>query len=272
MSGFGKFARRFMRGSIAQTTKTLFSAAALAMVLMAATAIAGFAYVGQHSGRIEATQRGGSSALIVAERLREAQVALLRTDARGQPGDLSAAGMAIRSAQSEAAALSTSATGLSESEVSTARRLSSDVDATNRRLAAAQNAGSASSAKEIAAISAALDMAATQAKSFGVQLGRDNLRTNSEGLAQLKWFGIALLALVVLFLGTFFVCQNLAREFLVNPVVRMAATMKRMAGGDFDIEVEGLGRKDELGDMAQALELMKRAAHKLVELREQTEQ
>ena len=272
MSGFGKFARRFMRGSIAQTTKTLFSAAALAMVLMAATAIAGFAYVGQHSGRIEATQRGGSSALIVAEHLREAQVALLRTDSRGHAGDLSAAGMAIRSALSEAAALSTGAVGLEQAEESTARQLSSDVEAANRRLAAAQTSGAEADPREIAAIGAALDMAATQAKSFGAQLGRDNLRTNSEGLARLKWFGIALVALVALFLGLFLVCQNLARAFLVDPVVRMAATMKRMAGGEFDIEVEGLGRKDELGDMAQALELMKRAAHKLVELREQSEQ
>jgi methyl-accepting chemotaxis protein len=260
MAGFGRFARRFMRGSIAQTTKTLFSAAALAMVLMAATAIAGFTYVGQHSGRIEATQRGGSSALIVAERLREAQVALLRTDARGRPGDLSAAGMAIRSAQSEAATLSTSAVGLEQAEVTSARQLASDVEAVNRRLAAVQTSGAEADPREIAAIGAALDMAAT------------NLRTNSEGLAQLLWFGIALVALVALFLGLFLVCQNLARAFLVDPVVRMAATMKRMAGGEFDIEVEGLGRKDELGDMAQALELMKRAAHKLVELREQSEQ
>ena len=37
----------------------------------------------------------------------------------------------------------------------------------------------------------------------------------------------------------------------------MCAAMRELAGGDFDVVLPGLGRKDELGDMAAAVEEFK---------------
>jgi methyl-accepting chemotaxis protein len=45
-----------------------------------------------------------------------------------------------------------------------------------------------------------------------------------------------------------------------RPMVRMCAAMRRLAAGDFDVVLPGLGRRDELGEMADAVEAFKRQA------------
>ena len=42
-----------------------------------------------------------------------------------------------------------------------------------------------------------------------------------------------------------------------RPMVAMCAAMRKLAGGDFEVVLPGLGRKDELGDMAGAVEEFK---------------
>jgi methyl-accepting chemotaxis protein len=42
-----------------------------------------------------------------------------------------------------------------------------------------------------------------------------------------------------------------------RPIVRMCAAMRELAGGNFDVVLPGLGRKDELGEMASAVEEFK---------------
>ena len=47
---------------------------------------------------------------------------------------------------------------------------------------------------------------------------------------------------------------------VIRPVVRMTAVMKRLAQGDLDIEVPSAARKDEIGQMAQTVEVFKTSA------------
>lgn len=42
-----------------------------------------------------------------------------------------------------------------------------------------------------------------------------------------------------------------------RPMVKMCAAMRKLAAGDFDVVLPGLGRRDELGDMASAVENFK---------------
>jgi methyl-accepting chemotaxis protein len=44
---------------------------------------------------------------------------------------------------------------------------------------------------------------------------------------------------------------------ITKPLQRMAAAMKDLAGGKIDVEVPGIGRADEVGDMAEAVEVFK---------------
>jgi methyl-accepting chemotaxis protein len=61
---------------------------------------------------------------------------------------------------------------------------------------------------------------------------------------------------------------------IANPIRQMTANMSRLAEGDTTIEVEGLHRKDEVGDMAQALEVFKqnRIEADQLEAKQQAEQ
>jgi methyl-accepting chemotaxis protein len=50
---------------------------------------------------------------------------------------------------------------------------------------------------------------------------------------------------------------------IVNPLTALTGAMRELAGGNFDVLLPGLGRKDELGQMAKAVETFKvRAAEK----------
>jgi methyl-accepting chemotaxis protein len=55
---------------------------------------------------------------------------------------------------------------------------------------------------------------------------------------------------------------------VIRPVVRMTAVMKRLAQGDLDIEVPSAARKDEIGQMAQTVEVFKNSAIENGRLRE----
>jgi methyl-accepting chemotaxis protein len=55
---------------------------------------------------------------------------------------------------------------------------------------------------------------------------------------------------------------------VIRPVVRMTAVMKRLAQGDLDIVVPSAARKDEIGQMAQTVEVFKTSAIENGRLRE----
>ena len=70
--------------------------------------------------------------------------------------------------------------------------------------------------------------------------------------------GLAFLALLVLLAGS----RYLSRHFS-SKISEITNGMNALAGGDRDFEVSGPGRKDEIGEMANALELFKRANRKM---------
>ncbi len=55
---------------------------------------------------------------------------------------------------------------------------------------------------------------------------------------------------------------------VIRPVVRMTAVMKRLAHGDLDVEIPSAARKDEIGQMAQTVEVFKTSAIENGKLRE----
>jgi methyl-accepting chemotaxis protein len=59
---------------------------------------------------------------------------------------------------------------------------------------------------------------------------------------------------------------------VIRPVVRMTAVMKRLAQGDLDVEIPSAARKDEIGQMAQTVEVFKTSTIENVKLREHQRQ
>jgi methyl-accepting chemotaxis protein len=65
-------------------------------------------------------------------------------------------------------------------------------------------------------------------------------------------FGAALFSLVFCVLTGLLIIASVSR-----PVVRMTEIMRRLAGHDLAVQIEGVGRKDEIGNMANAVQVFK---------------
>ena len=86
-------------------------------------------------------------------------------------------------------------------------------------------------------------------------------------LGNAGWFEAAMVGLALLAFGNAFVAQRLIRREVVEPIEGVSAAMAALAQGNREVDVPETGREDEIGDMARALEVIKRAARKFDKLR-----
>jgi methyl-accepting chemotaxis protein len=63
-----------------------------------------------------------------------------------------------------------------------------------------------------------------------------------------------------------------ARRFIVDPLLALSATMRKLAGGDNSVSIPGEGRADEIGDMAHAVVGFRDAAIEKLRLEANAEQ
>jgi methyl-accepting chemotaxis protein len=92
-------------------------------------------------------------------------------------------------------------------------------------------------------------------------------RAADEATAELRQHLLMLLVasmLVIVTLG-FLIARSIAR-----PIVEMTQTMRSLAGGTLDVAVPGLGRRDEIGQMAGAVEVFRENAQERQRLTEET--
>lgn len=76
-------------------------------------------------------------------------------------------------------------------------------------------------------------------------------------------------AILIVLLGvTWFVLRNQ----ILTPMVKINATMHALVDGDLDVHVPGLGRKDEIGEMASSVEIFKENAKRVGQLDREREQ
>jgi methyl-accepting chemotaxis protein len=75
---------------------------------------------------------------------------------------------------------------------------------------------------------------------------------------------VSAVALLVLALGILGIAFG-----VIRPIVQMTTVMKRLAGGELTIGIPSLARRDEIGSMAQAVEIFKQAAHQNLRLQEE---
>jgi len=91
----------------------------------------------------------------------------------------------------------------------------------------------------------------------------------SQAMAQGQW--TLLIGAVMAVLSAIGIGMMLSRG-IGNPIVSMTSAMQRLASGDHDIEVPAIGRKDEVGTMADAVQSFKLAAIEKVRLEAAAEQ
>src|SRR6202049_2915006 len=76
--------------------------------------------------------------------------------------------------------------------------------------------------------------------------------TRIEGINQIILGALACVAVVAVAAGFVFVLRGMSR-----PLQALRDTMRQLADGNFDVVLAGLGRKDEIGDIAGAVETFK---------------
>ncbi|MBT3559213.1 MAG: methyl-accepting chemotaxis protein [Rhodospirillales bacterium] len=81
---------------------------------------------------------------------------------------------------------------------------------------------------------------------------------------------IAVCIVVALIIGV--ILAMLIGSGIAGPISTMTANMKQLAGGDNTVEIAGIGRADEIGDMADAVEVFKQNAIETESLRKQQEE
>src|SRR6202041_1102882 len=91
------------------------------------------------------------------------------------------------------------------------------------------------------------------------------LTTTAHGKAQAMWLGLAGLAVGA-------VLASLIGRGISQPVVRMCASMRALAAGDKTVEIPGVGRMDEIGEMADAVQVFKNNLIEADRRREEIEQ
>ncbi|WP_066478646.1 MULTISPECIES: methyl-accepting chemotaxis protein [unclassified Sphingomonas] len=100
---------------------------------------------------------------------------------------------------------------------------------------------------------AEIDKLVVAAGEAQTRLSEDSHATLASTILWLSVLGVLIVAMLVG--GIFYLIRN-----ALNPLSATADAMRRMAEGDFDVAVEGNGRKDEIGTMVQAIEVFRAAS------------
>ena len=90
----------------------------------------------------------------------------------------------------------------------------------------------------------------------------------TESMQNAEWTGLIVSAVAIL-LGIFF--AFIVGRSISKPVVEMTSSMAKLAQGDTSIEIPAIGRSDEIGEMADAVQVFKEQAIETERLKQEAE-
>ncbi|MFZ2159631.1 MAG: HAMP domain-containing methyl-accepting chemotaxis protein [Bradyrhizobium sp.] len=127
-------------------------------------------------------------------------------------------------------------------------------------LPALAKADAAQAAKSYAEITAAYTAHRAVIDEIVKQTNDDNAAAEAEATSRVQWFttvlwSISAFVFIVVAAGILGVARG-----VIRPIIRMTGAMQRLAKGELESEIPSLGRKDEVGAMAAALQVFKENA------------
>ena len=127
-------------------------------------------------------------------------------------------------------------------------------------LPALANSDTATATKSYAEITAAYSAHRAVIDEIVKQTNDHNAAAEAEATSQDKFF-TRILWVISAFVF-FVVCAGIAgvAKGVIQPIIKMTEVMKRLAGGELESEIPSLGRKDEVGAMAGAVQVFKENA------------
>lgn len=260
MTELGRFAGRFVRGSIADTSRRLFTAGGAVMFLMAAVTIGGFSAVAVRATYFTQLERVQRLASGISEQARIGQMALTGFQHNADKSELYRTRAAARKMRELAKDLK-EANSQGASEYSgQALELAGQVEKFDTALGQVDSLGDNSASRSIPAAVAAGETAALQAGSLSQLVGTQIDTISATGTNRLKWLVAVMTALAFACLVLFRIAQSLGRKLMIEPIGRMRDTLQTLLDGDHDIEVPDTDRTDEIGELARAIAVVKKSA------------
>jgi methyl-accepting chemotaxis protein len=118
----------------------------------------------------------------------------------------------------------------------------------------------AAAAKSYADITAAYAAHRAVIDEIVKQTNEDNAATEADATARVKLFTLVLWSIsgfvfIIIGAGIAGVAKG-----VIAPIIKMTGIMQRLAGGELESEIPSLGRKDEIGAMAEAVQVFKENA------------
>ena len=105
------------------------------------------------------------------------------------------------------------------------------------------------------------------------KLSADAANTGSHHMAIIEriglWTEIASLILAAFAIAAFVIGLRFLNRGVINPLNAFSGAMLSVAEGNYDTEIPGLGRKDEIGAMADAVEVFKKNAKENIRLQDE---
>jgi methyl-accepting chemotaxis protein len=124
-------------------------------------------------------------------------------------------------------------------------------------LPALAKADTAQAAKSYAEIAAAYTAHRAVIDEIVKKANEDNAAAEAEATSRVQWFTILLWSIsAFVFLVVGAGIAGVATG-VIRPITRMTGAMQRLANGELDSEIPSLGRQDEVGAMASALQVFK---------------
>ena len=215
---------------------------------------------------IKKAQEGSDNSLVkmtdkLNAQLLSLRVANWRTQATQDPKGLAGLADGLKAAEATMAAIEANAAGAAmKAQIDPLKAITADYAATAQSYISLQQKVADTYANKIAP--AIKKMQAGLAKAISDQRnGYDTEREGTNGLIASTVTMqelIAGLALVIGGLLAFFIGRSIA-----NPITALTGAMRELAKGNFDVVLPGLGRKDEVGNIAKAVDEFKvKAAEK----------
>ncbi|TPJ81982.1 HAMP domain-containing protein [Mesorhizobium sp. B2-5-13] len=115
-------------------------------------------------------------------------------------------------------------------------------------------------------------VAASPISILGQQFAVVAERTATESLEPVRAMAVGLTIGGLIVLAAAIVIGILVSRLVTRPITRLTDTMKALAGGNYDVAIAGVGGRDELGDMARAVEVFRENGRKVEALTDEEKQ
>jgi methyl-accepting chemotaxis protein len=121
----------------------------------------------------------------------------------------------------------------------------------------------ATAAKSYADITAAYTAHRAVIDDIVKQTNDENAATEAEATSRVQFFTTVLWSISALVFIVFGAGIAGIAKGVIQPIIKMTAVMQRLAGGELESEIPSLGRKDEVGAMAGAVQIFKENAQRV---------